>query len=347
MIVKEVVREHVETAAFQWAQHDDLARADPVDQRAVDWVGARLAAHLDGIRIAGDAAWPFIVEAIETYGEKGELFVAAFLALDLADEKLLLQVVSFAETARDGSAGLCGAFEWYPAQVTRSFVRDWITANNPVKVEAALAALTAHRVDPGPRLPGLIGHTDPGVRARACRLAAACGRGDVAGLLVERLEDAAPEVRLAAAHALATLGRGEGGEVMKAAVLAQDAGWPGHLRALVARLDRDEITVWLKGLTRTPDTRAIPIRAAGMIGDPAYAVWLVGQMDDPELAVDAGTAFVEMFPAAAEADLWSLEPADFPGEFARLFDDVSDPVPVARRVRLWLEQGHGRRAAVG
>ena len=347
MIVKEVVREHVETAAFQWAQRDDLARADPVDQRAVDWVGARLAAHLDGIRIAGDAAWPFIIEAFETYGEKGELFVAAFLALDLADERRLQQAVGYAMETSDGPAGLCGAFEWHPPQVSRTFVRHWITANNPVKVEAALAALTAHRVDPGPRLPGLIGHTDPGVRTRACRLAAACGRGDVAGLLVKRLEDAAPDVRLAAAHALATLGRGDGGEVMKAAVLAQGAGWPGHLRALVARSDRDEIMVWLKGLTRTPETRAIPIRAAGMIGDPAYAIWLVGQMDDPELAVDAGTAFVEMFPAAAEADLWSLEPEDFPDGFSRLLDDTGDPIPVAGRVRQWLDEGQGRRSAIG
>ncbi|MGT2466131.1 hypothetical protein ACVOMV_15470 [Mesorhizobium atlanticum] len=52
-IVAEVVRQHVEQAAFLWAQRHTLMMADPPDMVAVAGVDKRLEANLDGIRIAG------------------------------------------------------------------------------------------------------------------------------------------------------------------------------------------------------------------------------------------------------------------------------------------------------
>lgn len=175
-IVPEVVREHAETAAFQWAQRDTLAAEDPPDLEAIAHVDARLEAHLDALRIAGAAAWPFVIEAFETYPEKGELFVTAFLALETGDARRLEQAAAFARIADGGARGLCGAFEWLPPQVTREVVRGWIDTEEPVKCTAALAALAAHRVDPGTRLPRLLQHGDESVRAAAGKLAALLGR---------------------------------------------------------------------------------------------------------------------------------------------------------------------------
>jgi hypothetical protein len=56
-IIPDVVREHVELAAFQWAQRDTLRDADPAAARPVlAGIDARLEANLDAIRIAGTAA---------------------------------------------------------------------------------------------------------------------------------------------------------------------------------------------------------------------------------------------------------------------------------------------------
>ena len=58
-IIPDVVREHVELAAFQWAQRDTLAHADPpAAPEVIAGIDARLEANLDAIRIAGAAAWP-------------------------------------------------------------------------------------------------------------------------------------------------------------------------------------------------------------------------------------------------------------------------------------------------
>lgn len=169
LIVAPVVREHVENAAFQWAQRDTLANEDPIDEDAVAWIDARLEANLDAIRIAGAAAWPFVIDAFETYPEKGELFVTTFLALETDDKKRLEQAVAFARVADGGARGLCGAFEWLPPSVTAPVVREWVDSESETRLLAALTALAAHGGDPGERLPLLLRHPSERLREIAAR----------------------------------------------------------------------------------------------------------------------------------------------------------------------------------
>ncbi|WP_322866120.1 hypothetical protein U5922_007895 [Aquicoccus sp. G2-2] len=172
-IVESVVREHVESAAFQWAQRDTLAAEDPPDLPAIAHVDARLEANLDGIRIAGAAAWPFLINAFESFPEKGELFAVAFHALDTADARRIEQALAFARFCESGPRGLFGAFEWLAPKITAPVVRVWIDAGDPIKIEAALTALIAHGGNPGTRLERFLRHDAPGVRAAAERLQAA------------------------------------------------------------------------------------------------------------------------------------------------------------------------------
>jgi hypothetical protein len=168
-IVTDVVREHVELAAFQWAQRDTLAAEDLPDAEAIAFVDGRLAANLDALRIAGAAAWPFIIDAFETYPEKGELFVTAFHAIETGDTKRIEQAVCFARVADGGPRGLCGAFEWLPPWASRELVREWIDSSDPIRVEAALSALLSHGGHPGQRLTRLLGHESGRVRLVAAR----------------------------------------------------------------------------------------------------------------------------------------------------------------------------------
>jgi hypothetical protein len=163
-IVPAVVREHAELAAFQWAQRDTLSQEDPPDPAVIAGIDRRLEANLDGLRIAGAAAWPFIIDQFEDYPEKGELFVVAVLALEQGEPRRTEQSVAFARGADTGARGLCGAFEWLPPQVTAATVQNWIDAADPMKIEAALAALRAHGGSPGGRLRRLAAHDSPAVR---------------------------------------------------------------------------------------------------------------------------------------------------------------------------------------
>lgn len=166
-IVTDVVREHVERAAFQWAQRDSLSMEDEPDPEAIEWVDTQLEANLDAITIAGAAAWPFVIDAFETYPEKGELFLTTYLALVTSDKKRLTQALRFANVAEDGPKGLCGAFAWLPPSITAPVVREWIDSDDPTKLEAALTALVAHGGHPGDRLAGLLAHSSTRVRGVA------------------------------------------------------------------------------------------------------------------------------------------------------------------------------------
>ena len=209
-IIPDIVREHVELAAFQWAQRDTLAAEDPPDTEAIAFVDGRLEANLDALRIAGAAAWPFIVSAFESFPERGELFVAAVHAIETCDADRIEQAVRFARSPADGPRGFCAAFEWLPPKVTRNLVRKWIRASDPVRCEAAVAAFAAHGADPGDLLPHLLAHPGPRVRIAACRLAAALHRQDAVPALRQALADAEAPVRDGAALALAQLGHRDG-----------------------------------------------------------------------------------------------------------------------------------------
>ena len=189
-IIPEVVREHVELAAFQWAQSDTLAEGDPPATAAVlAGIAARLEANLDAIRIAGGAAWPFVIEAFETWPEKGELFVMGFLALETGDERRIEQAVNFARTQGDHGRGLVGAFRWLPAERNAAPGCGRPDDADPLKRALAVGVLAAFGAD-GEWVARLLGDADPWVRAESCRWAGLVGRRDLGERLRSLAQDA-------------------------------------------------------------------------------------------------------------------------------------------------------------
>lgn len=339
-IVADVVREHAALAAFFWAQRDTLAQDDPPpDPAVIAGIDKRLEANLDGLRIAGTAAWRFIIEQYEDYPEKGELFVAAVTAIEQGDERRIEQLVQLSRTFSN-ARGLCGAFEWLPPKVSAPVVRAWIDAANPIKAEAAIAAFCAHGADPGDHLPRLLDHAAPRVRTAAARLAAVRGRGDCAGALRTLLHAPERSVSRAAAEALARLGHSDGDAVLKAQVLAMEEGWQRALRVLIGVTPDAEVRRWLSTLINTPETKVIAIRAAGMLGDGLLTGWLVDHLKTPAFAEAAGKALVELQPEfAANDDLWSMDPDVLGAGFATHFDGVVPLLAVHARVSSRLKGG--------
>lgn len=329
-IVDFVVREHVELAAFLWTQHDYLATEDPPDRAALATVDARLEANLDALRVAGTAAWPLIENAYDTYPEKGELFLFAYRAVETGDRDRIAQAVELARLADGGGRGLDGAMEWLPPAVSGPLVRDWLGQSDPIRCRAAIAALTAHKADPGTRLPGLLTHAAPEVRAAACKLTAALGRKDMLATLRKLLADAADPVQQAAGIALAQLGERDADARLKADVLARTHGWEIKLRALVACTPAAQLRPWLTSLLAATDTQEIAVRAVGMSGDPGSAGWIIARMAAPETAVAAGQAMIDLYPEVATNEtLWSTEAARFSTAFAAYFGDDLPRLPLA------------------
>ncbi|MBZ9810870.1 MULTISPECIES: HEAT repeat domain-containing protein [unclassified Mesorhizobium] len=338
-IVPDVVRQHAEQAAFFWAQRDTLITDDPPDLHVIAGVDRRLEANLDGLRIAGPAAWPFIVAAYEDFPEKGELFLYAWMAFELNDGRRVVEAIEFGRQSQDDACGLVGALAWHKPETIATEVRDWIGAQDAFKRFLGVSACLGHDVDPKQMLARLVRDPDARVRAASLRLAGNLQRTDLVSELIAALNDAEERPRFWAAWALTELGSGDlaSPELRKVAVGGGPAAMTA-LRAAAKAAPENDVRAWMGGLFKSPETAPLAVRGAGMLGDRNILHWLIHQMRTPALAVAAGSALLELFPEAREADLFTLDPAALGQPFDDHFGDFGARTPVAEKVKKWGER---------
>jgi hypothetical protein len=84
-VLREIVRQHAEMAAFLWTVYDHhLLYPDEnpdLDEERVARLVERLEAHLDGLRVAGDIGREIASQRYAEYPEPGELFVVRMLSV--------------------------------------------------------------------------------------------------------------------------------------------------------------------------------------------------------------------------------------------------------------------------
>ncbi|MER8886171.1 hypothetical protein [Mesorhizobium sp. M0663] len=82
-ILREIVRQHAEMAAFLWTVYDynllHPGENPEMDDERMARLVERLEAHLDGLRLAGDAGKEIVKERYDEFPEAGELFVLRML----------------------------------------------------------------------------------------------------------------------------------------------------------------------------------------------------------------------------------------------------------------------------
>jgi uncharacterized protein (TIGR02270 family) len=335
-IVKEIVREHVQLAAFQWSQLRALSQAHPPDQAAAGDIDARLRANLDAVEIAGDAAWPFILDQFEDFPEAGELFVAAYLAIARDDRRRIDQSLWMAHQHPRARSGLAGALAWFPPERSASTVRRMLDAESAVQRAVALDVLAAHKADAGHRLIGFLKDASAMVRASACTLAAATGRTDCAGEIASLAAATEPDLRLAAATALARLGRADAALApLKAEIEGGGPQAMAALRLLSETSGAADFRSYLGALYQKEATRPLAIRGIGMTGDRRHLDWLIKQMEEPETAAAAGESFLELFPEAKNQNWLFTDDAHELGIAFSAIEQTHSDYPVAARVRRW------------
>jgi uncharacterized protein (TIGR02270 family) len=352
-IIPQIVEQHAEEAAFLWLLRRNAVRAPHYRLKDIIKLDNRVEAHIDGLRIAGNAGWQLCAEALQ-FEEAGEFFAAGLLALESRDPAKLEHVVSAVERVPDSAEGLISAMGWVEPQHLAGTVRELLASTSTFRQRIGLSACAVHRVNPGSQLDEWVRSPDipSGVKIRALRTAGEIKRRDLIFDVRANLAHDSAECRFWAAWSAVLLGdRGKALEFLQTIIIL---GSPLGRRGLPILLRSQPLEVshaWLKGLAQAPNRQRDLVVGAGMVGDPSYLPWLIKQMANPPLARVAGEAFSMITGAdIAYLDLEGEKPEGFesgPNEDPRdhsvsLDPDEDLPWPDPVKVAAWWKANQGR-----
>ncbi len=353
-ILEPVATQHAAESAFLWLLRDRAVGAPHYKLDRLLRLDNRVEAHVDGLRVAGEAGWALAVEQL-SFEEAGELFAASVLALESRDWARIDLVIDFAARMPEAARGLFSALGWVERAQLHGTVKALLDSDAPFRRCVGLIACAQHRVDPGSRLKAAIDDPEPGLRARALKAAGELGRNDLREVVHEHLTDDDSGCRFSGAWAAVLLGdRGQG--LAQLFTIAADLASPWQAPALQLAprlLTSPAAQAWFRDLSAAPAWLRLLITAIGVHGDASYVPWLIERMQTPELARLAGEAFSMITGAdLAYDDLETDRPEGFesgPTENAQdeevaLDPDEDLPWPAPELVARWWQTNAARFA---
>jgi uncharacterized protein (TIGR02270 family) len=314
-----VVLQHVEEAAHLRHVRSALVRAPHVRLIHLGRLDERLAAHLDGVGVAGEYGVGLAHRALERPG-RGEIFVATVRALEDRDAPRLERLLAIAEALPASRAGMLSAFGWVSGADLSGTASSLLESDVPWRREVGLAACAMHGVDSGAALVAALRDQDAGLRVRAARVASQVGRVDVLGACLGQLADAEPGCAFEAARSAVLLG--DRGAALAALEAVSESSSPMAVSAALERVlpivaPQRARALLARVVHRLGPSRVV-IRGIAAAGDPHYVPWLLQQVNDPEHARVAGEAFTTI----TGVDLAYLDlDADAPSAVAMPDDD--------------------------
>ncbi len=318
-----VIQQHAEESAILRHTRSLLVRAPHVKLLHMARLDERIAAHLDGVAVAGEDGHWLCEAALETPGS-GEVFAASVSAIGSKDKGRMARLFALAEAFSDARRGLISAFGWASAQDLQGIVAEFLASEEPIRREVGTAACIMHRLDLGVMLARAIDDPDPRLRARALRAAGEAGRRDLVYACLRRLQDEDQRARFCAAVSSLLLGNRD----LSLDVLADLANKPGPCRAAALELWIKAVDLpsghrLLQSVVNDPANLRLQIRGAGVAGQVYYIPWLIKLMADDVTARLAGESFSTITGLdLAWLDLERNPPEDFePGPT----DDPEDP----------------------
>src|SRR5712691_3413871 len=111
-----------------------LVRAPHVRLRQLRRLDDRIAAHLDGLAVAGRYGTALCTAALERAGA-GEVFALAVRVIDERDDAALDRLVALSAALPDAKRGLLSALGWVSAPQLQGLVRPWLESPDALRRE--------------------------------------------------------------------------------------------------------------------------------------------------------------------------------------------------------------------
>jgi uncharacterized protein (TIGR02270 family) len=311
-VLETVVRQHAEEATMLRHQRTELVRAPHIGLLMLSRHDKRIAAHLEGLAVAGAAGTLHAAAVLEESipgAAAGEAFALGVSLITAGDANGLDSLAARCEAQPDLQRGLASSLGWVSAGLLRGIVKDWLEAGASAKRMSALAACAMHRVDPGPALAPALACPEPSVRAAALLTAGRVGRVDLLPAIGDAMTDGDATVAFWAAWAACRLGdRAASIRVLSDAALSTSGFADVALALLMCALPEPKAHEFARHVAATGKTDGTAAhqrrltQTLGLLGDTRFVPWLIERMDERMLARPAG----EAFSAITGADLSAL-----------------------------------------
>jgi uncharacterized protein (TIGR02270 family) len=350
-----VVQQHVEAAVALRNTRDFLVSAPHVKLHQLRRLDDRLAAHLDGLAVAGEYGSRLAAASLASPGP-GETFTASVRVIEDRDAVGLERLLALVDALPDGQPGLISAFGWVSASSLRGITRALLESPDALRRQVGLAACAMHQVDPGASAVAALNDSDAALRARALHVIADRGQVDLLPACMNALADEDDRCAYEAARAAVLLGDRRAAVAALHRIASTSGPWRSRALGLALKLHAPaEAHAVLKALAQDPASVRLLIQGIGVAGDPYYVPWLIQQMQDLKLTRLAG----ESFSLITGLDLIYLDferkppenielgPNDDPNDDNVAMDeDDSLPWPDPEKIGAWW-QANGPRFAPG
>jgi len=351
-ILHEVVRQHAQEASSLAAIRSAMLRAPHAQLWSLRRLDERLAAHLDGLAVAG-ADGKGILEELLDDPVACDMFVVGTCTLGEGSPAQLQSLMQRAVTTPLLGRGLHAAFGWTSPDRLRGAVVELLRSADTFERACAIAACAMHRVDPGVAM--RLQEADPVARARVLRAAGELGKREHVSACAHMAADEDAYCRFWAAWSAVLLGdRKSALETLVTFAFDNSSHQSRALQLLLQAVEPAVGHELLMAHTADASHVRLRIRSAGLLGNSRYVDWLIAQMGDPRLARLVGESFSLITGLdISRAPFWQQPPADFESgptedsndDNVQLDEDDDLPWPDQERVHAWWGANRVRFAA--
>jgi uncharacterized protein (TIGR02270 family) len=351
--IPSVLAVHAEEAAFLWLLRDGAVRAPHYKLWELARLDERVDAHLEGLRIAGDAGWQLALEELEAHPEPGETFAAGVLAFESGNQGCIGRVLAAGAATPQNGRGVISALGWLPEAVASEHVKYLLLAESPVHRRFGVGGAAIRRQPLGQHLEPALRDSDPALRARALKAVGELAAAACVSIAARRVTDPDPRCRFYACWSVLRL-QADPAALGELQSLIQQEGGPRRregISLVVRRMALPQAQRWLEALGMLPGGERFALIGFGQLGDPAAVPKLIEASKSPPLARVAGEAF-EMITGAdiAYEDLDARPPQDFQAgptenpedENVDLDPDGNLPWPDPDKLKAWWAKNQSR-----
>lgn len=351
MAIDPIIEQHASEAAFLWMLRNGAAGDPHYDLPDLEGLDERVEAHVDGLRVSGDAGWKACAAGLEVE-EPGELFVAAAVATDRGDIDGMARVLDVGGGAPELQEAIVDGLGWITFESVSRILPGLLDPGCPPPLHfLGIAACAAHRVDPGGALEAALFSEDARLRACALRAVGELGRSSLVRLAKPHLASADEDGRFWAAWSLALSGDEEAVPVLWE--IARGAGPHARAASALALRSTDAQTAcrWVRELMGVGVAGRIGVAGAGHAGDAELLPSLLQWMEVPELARLAGESFTmitgvdlagEHLSGKAPEGFQAGPTDDADDEEVDMDPDANLPWPNVAAVKRWWSHNRGR-----